>query len=236
MDTQLATQSPSVGSMLGAFIDKGLTPDNVAAFKELIQLHREQVALDAAKEFAVALADLQAETIHVQATKKVDEKVDGSCRYKFAPYESIMKEVQPMLAKHGFSISFDTENGDQRLTSICTLMHKGGHSKVNKFAVRYGKPPGSSDAQGDMSTKSYAKRGALCDCLNITIDHDDDARMEGATISADEAAQLEARVEKCHGDKAKFLKLAGSTSFDAITTAKMDVLLDFLERKERQSK
>lgn len=226
-------EPPSVGMMLQGVIDKGVTADNVAAIEKLVGLYERMEAKKAEVEFAGALAGLQAETVRVVATKKVDVKADGSCRYKFAPYEEIMATVQPLLTKHGFSVTFDTQSEDQRLTSICTLTHKAGYSRSNRFAVRYGKPPGSSDAQGDMSTKSYAKRGALCDCLNISIEHDDDAKIEGAPISSEQAFDLERRVALLNQDHTKFLKWLQSPSYAEIPTAKYAMADDFLAKKEK---
>jgi len=236
MNELATTNEPSVALMLQTMCERGINSESVAAFSQLCALKERMEDKQAERDFAAALTALQGETIRVQATKKVDQKADGTCRYKFAPYEEIMREVQPMLTKHGFSITFDTETAEQRLTSICTLTHSSGHSRQNKFAVRYGKPPGSSDAQGDMSTKSYAKRGALCDALNISIDHDDDARNEGSgeTISADEAAELCRRVMACGSSEVKFLQFAGATTYMDIPSDKLQSLLDMLARKERE--
>lgn len=229
---------PSVAQILSAAVSGGVTPDNVEVVERMMALMERNEARQAEKDFAGALADLQAETCRVSATRAVDQRPDGSCRYRFAPYEEIMAAVQPMLSRHGFSISFDTETGDQRLTSVCTLTHRGGHSRQNRFAVRYGKPPGSSDAQGDMSTKSYAKRGALCDALNIVIDHDDDGRNDGSPepITANEAADLRAKCEEVGADKAKFLAFADAKSFEEIQADKLDMLLNELERKRKEKK
>ncbi len=143
-----------------------------------------------------------------------------------------MRTVKPILTRHGFSITFDTESNGDRLTSICTLMHKSGHARQNRFAVRYGKPPGSSDAQGDMSTKSYAKRGALCDALNIVVEHDDDARMIGKPIAAALAEDLETRVMRVGSDVTAFLKYAGAERFEDISDDRYPVLDEMLKKKE----
>lgn len=235
-EQQLATtQEPSVAVMLQSMlqgVQQGqITPESVEVLKGMMDLYERNEKRQAEKEFAAALTDLQGETIRVQATKQVDVK-NGVPRYVFAAYEDIMKVVQPMLTKHGFSITFDTEVGDQRLTSICTLTHKSGHSRSNKFAVRYGKPPGSSDAQGDMSTKSYAKRGALCDALNISIEKDDDARMEGDFITSEQADSLRRRVAATDSDEQKFLAFADADSYQNIRASRFDSLDEFLRRKE----
>ena len=229
------TQEPSIGLMLQTMVEKGINESSVAAFSQLCALKERMEDKQAERDFATALVDLQGETIRVQATKAVDQKSDGTCRYRFAPYEEIMAVVQPILTRHGFSITFDTEVGDNRLTSICTLTHKSGHSRANKFAVRYGKPPGSSEAQGDMATKSYAKRGALCDALNISIDHDtdgDDARGLGAPITAQQAADLRDRVEACGANEKKFLEYAGAETFETIPESKLDALHEVLRQRE----
>jgi hypothetical protein len=237
-DSQLAVQTaePSVALMLqGALtsIQAGeVTGQHVEVLSRMMDLYERNEKRVAEKDFAAALVDLQGETIRVQATKAVDQKADGSCRYRFAPYEEIMATVQPMLTRHGFSITFDTEEGDARLTSVCTLTHKSGHSRSNKFAVRYGKPPGSSDAQGDMSTKSYAKRGALCDALNITVEHDDDARMIGKPIGKALGEELQARVKACGADEQAFLKFAGAANYESVGDERWDALDAMLKRKE----
>lgn len=234
-ETQIAKAEPSVGIMLSnalAAIQHGeVTPQHVDVLDKMMGLYERDEKRRAEKDFASSLVDLQGETIRVHATKQVDVK-DGVPRYTFAPYEEIMAVVQPMLTRHGFSVTFDTRIEDTRLYSICTLTHKAGHSRSNQFAVRFSKPPGSSDPQGDMSTKSYAKRGALCDALNISIEHDDDARMIGMPIGKALSEDLEKRVTEVGADRAAFLKYAGADKFDEISDERWPVLDELLHRKE----
>lgn len=237
-EKQVSTQpEPSVGGMLQKVIEAGITSENVGTLEKMMDLYERNEKRQAEREFAAALTALQGETIRIVATKAVDQKPDGTCRYKFAPYEEIMRQVQPMLTRHGFSVTFDTETGDNRLTSICTLTHSSGHSRSNKFAVRYGKPPGSSDAQGDMSTKSYAKRGALCDALNISIEHDtdgsDDPRNLGASVTDEQAAGLRELCEAVGADKAKLFRFAGASSFETIPAARYEEIFAMLKKKEQ---
>lgn len=222
-----------------------VTPQHVEVLCQMMDLYERNEKREAEKAFASALTELQGETIRVQATKAVDVK-NGVPRYTFAPYEEIMQLVQPMLTRHGFSITFDTKVDDQRLTSVCTLTHKAGHSRSNQFSVRFSKPPGCSDAQGDMSTKSYAKRGALCDALNIVVDHDDDARMVGKPIGKERGLELRRRVVETKSDEIAFLKFAGvnvnedeldcheayDEAYAEISDERYDSLDDILRRKE----
>lgn len=239
-----AIQEPSVGLMLQGMLTSvqtgEVTGQTVEIMKGMMDLYNLSQDRQAARDFSEALVGLQGETGRVAATKAVEPRPDGTCRYRFAPYEEIMLIVQPMLTKHGFSITFDTEMGEHRLTSVCTLTHKSGHSRQNRFAVKYAKPPGSSEAQGDMSTKSYAKRGALCDALNIVIDKDndgagmgDDAKSDGAPVTEDQAADLWDLCEATGTDKVTFLKSAGGVKkFEEIPASRFDDLQKMLKKKE----
>ncbi len=231
----LAVPEPSVDQMLSgalASIQSGeVTLQYAEVLDKMMGLYEREKKRRAETDFAASLVALQGETIRVQATKAVDVKA-GVPRYTFAPYEEIMRICQPILTRHGFSVTFDTKIDGDRLYSVCTLTHKAGHSRSNQFAVRFTTPPGSSSAQGDMSTKSYAKRGALCDALNISIEHDDDARMIGKPIGQALALDLEDRVRKVGADENAFLKYAGAKTYAEISDERYAALDELLKRKE----
>ena len=184
MSKQIAVRSdePSVALMLQEVIKGGITDDNVSALEAPVVGPYDRNASQETRSAnsTIRFAKLQSELRSVNATRTVPNK-DGSPRYRFAPFEDIMEEVQPVLVANGFSISFNSrfmEGG--RMVSICTLRHIGGFSQSNEFAVRIGGgPPGATETQADGAAKTYAKRGALCDALNIVVEHDDDARMIG---------------------------------------------------------
>lgn len=230
-------QEPSIGLMLQKFIEAGVTTDNVAAFEKLCDIRERMDNKQAEREFNAAFTQLQSKMPQIAATKPVPNK-DGSIRYRFAPFEEIMEKVQPLLTDHGFSVSFNTRAVDNgRLTVICTLRHISGHSTNNEFAVRIGQgPPGSTETQADGAAKTYAKRGALSDCLNIAIDHDDDARMIGKPIGKALAEDLQARVKACGADEQAFLKYAGAADYESIPDDRFDALDALLTRKERGGK
>jgi hypothetical protein len=225
----------SPAGMMQAMIKSGVTAENVAAFTELVKLSEHMEDRSAAKAFAAAFVQLQQDMPRIQAKKAVPNN-DGTTRYVFAPYESIMEQVAPYLAKHGFTIAFSTRYDGPRVVKICTLMHAGGHSKSNEFAARIGSgPPKASEAQADGAAGTYAKRFALCDALNIVIDIDSDARAEGGTITAEQAKSLRERVRQTASDEAKFLAFAlhgRPGTFEDITADMYEALDTNLRRKE----
>lgn len=229
-------EEPSAGQMMSAMIQAGITTENVAAFKELVLLQERSEDRTAKRRFAEAFSTLQAELPPVQAMKPVPNR-DGSIRYRYAPYDEILRQVKPYLDKHGFSIRFSQRSDEKRITMVCTLLHKGGHFETNEFSCRIGSgPPSSSESQADGAASSYAQRGALCDALNIVVRQDDDARSEGSNVAVtpEQADELERRLKMINGDVVAFLKLAGSKSFAEILAVKYDILDQFLAMKERK--
>lgn len=225
-------QEFNAGQMMHIMIQAGITTENVAAFKELVLLQERGEDRKAKREFAAAFSALQAEMPAVQAMKPVPNR-DGTVRYKYAPYEDILKQIKPYLDKHGFSLRFSQKSEATRITMVCTLLHNGGHSETNEFSCRIGQgPPSSNESQADGAASSYAQRGALCDALNIVVRTDSDARLEGGNVTQEQADELERRVKLTNSDVKKFLAFAEASTFETIKSAKYPVLDDFISRKE----
>lgn len=226
----------NIGGMLQAVIQQGVTKDNVAALESLVKLYEHTCALDAEREFAKAFNALQTEMPNIQAIREVPDK-QGNLKYKYAPYEDIMKQVRPLLLKHGFSISFSQRFDAARIISVCKLTHSGGHSRENEFAVRTGAGPyGATETQADGAAGTYAKRFALCNALNIVCEHDTDARAEGGFITPDQAKDLQARVLATGSNEEFFLKYAGAKDYSEIRAGKYAALDASLRKKENTTR
>jgi len=225
-----------VGTLLQAMITKGITGEAVGAVEQLVKLQERMEDRRAEKEYSVAFVALQGEMPSVQATKVVPNR-DGTARYKFAPFDEIMRQVGPLLQKHGFTVTFSTDytqGPPPRLVQHCTLQHVSGHKRTNSFAVRVGGgPPGASETQADGAANTYAKRYALINALNITVgaELDDDARADGDEISQDKAEYLRQRCAEVKADVPKFLKFAQAQSFETIREAMYPELVKLLDKK-----
>lgn len=229
----VSSPEPSIGSMMQAVIDKGVTTENVVALDKLVGLYERMEVRKAEQSFTTAFVALQADLPTIVAKTVIQN------RGKYEKFEDVMHVVQPLLHKHGFTVSFSMDFNENRIIETCTLKHVGGHSQANSFAVRTGKA--DSDSQADCKAATTAKRNALCNALNIVIRQDvlteeHDPRIEGGTITSEQAFELERRVAETNSDKAKFLRLAGTDSFATIKTGKYDILDQMLRTKERGGK
>lgn len=224
---------PDVADMLHAVITKGVTAENVNAVKEIVALYERMEDRKSAKSASQALREMQAEAKAIIANKVVPDK-HGGCRYKYAPYEEIMAQAQPLLTKHGFSVRFSQRMDADRLTSVCTLTHDDGHSFTNEFTVRVGSgPPGATTTQADSSAGTTAQREAFCDALNVVRRVDDNAASIGGKITQQQADELERRVAETNSNRAAFFRVAGAESFADIAATKYEILDNLLAEKER---
>lgn len=227
----------AITKILAGALEKGVTPENVSVMERLLAMQERYDAKQAEREFAAAFVEVQANMPRIEASKPVPDKF-GNVKYVFAPFEDIMRAVKPLLLKHGFTIRFDTAVDGPRIKQTCKLMHKGGHTVENSFYARIGSgPPGSSEAQGDGAASTYAKRFALCNALNIVIEHDtdgrDDARHEGAPITEDEVLYLKELVKETGSNEAAFLKFAGADTYDKIGSTRYSACVAALKSKKK---
>lgn len=232
--TALALASePSAGQLLQALIDRGNPEANIGVLERLVALKERSDAKQAEREFAVAFHALQQETLSVQARDEVPDK-HGGVRYVFASYECIMRQVGPLLLKHGFSVSYDSEFKENRMVMRCTLTHVSGHSRVTSQFMRVGAVYGANDAQNDGATATMARRYALCSALNIVISRDTDgadATNEGQAISFDMAQTLAEMVKETNSNEAAFLKYAGAAKYEEIGQNRYQELFRSLQQK-----
>jgi hypothetical protein len=237
--TELVTgKEPTVGQLLQHVIEKGDPVANIEVLERLIALKERSDAKQAEREFAVAFAKLQREIGSVEAKKEVPNR-DGSIRYIYAPFEDIMRHVQPFLEANGFSVTFSSEIKEDRVVLHCTIRHTAGHSQTNQFMARIGSgPPNASGAQADGAAATYAKRRAFCDALNIVAEvdtdgADQDARSLGAPISHEQAQTLRELVKETRSNEAAFLKYAGAATYEEIGQKRYQELFRTLQHKLR---
>jgi len=233
---QRYSETNPIGAMLNSVVEKGITAENVSAMKELVGLYERMEDRGAKQHFTAAMTALQAELPKVIATRIIPNK-DGTIRSTFADYGTIMDAIEPYLTKHGFSVSFTIRYDGPRLIAICRMKHAAGHEDTNEFGVRIGNgPPGCSEAQADGAARSYARRGALCDALNIVVDHDNDARAMGTKITPEQAASLRDRAKAAGADESRLLRFAGADSYEEIRSTSYASVDEALRKKETTAK
>lgn len=123
------------------------------------------------KELATALAKAQAQFPAIPRSKEVTVQTSkGSYKFKYAPFEEILRSTRPQLADNGLSFTQGVIDGNMIET---TIMHSSGEwiAQSVPLIVQWVGP------QALGSALSYSKRYGFCSAFGIHADDDDDGNI-----------------------------------------------------------
>lgn len=142
---------------------------DVSVARELLEMQKDFVKHQAIINYNNDFALMSKEIPVIAKSKKAHNT-------SYAPLEDIVKVIQPILSKYGFSVSFTTEQqGLEAVTVNCFLQHKDGHSTSTALMLPTKAVNNSMNAmQAIGAAISYGKRYTICGILNIATAQDDD--------------------------------------------------------------
>lgn len=142
---------------------------DVSVARELLEMQKDFMRHQAVINYNNDFALMSKEIPVIAKSKKAHTT-------SYAPLEDIVKVVQPILSKYGFSVSFTTnQDGLDAVTVNCSLQHKDGHSTSTSLMLPTKAVNNSMNAmQAIGAAISYGKRYTICGILNIATAQDDD--------------------------------------------------------------
>lgn len=220
-----------------------LTDPNIPADKmEVVMKMRREVLGDQAREaFQEHFAAFSAELPQVERDGTVELVKDGRPvgRYAFTTIEGMDVILRPLLAKHGFAISFASVDAKDGVTVTGTLSGWGWErSSTYSFPPDAG--PGRNALQARGSSRRYAKRYIVDDLCNVVRKgKDDDARgaLE-ALIDAPQINELLDLIKSTGTNEAAFLRtmVSGSETLHDIRQRDFPRLVMALREKQKRVK
>jgi len=175
-----------------------------------MQMVQQALASGAGIEVLTKLMDLQERWEKTQARKDFDEAIaaakaqikpvarnkKGHNDKRYADFAAYAREVDPILADHGLSYRFRTDQ-DDRIKVTCILSHKSGHSETNTLAGPADSSGSKNAIQAIGSTLTYLQRYTLTQALGLAASDDDDGRAaEDRPLSAAAEAAINS-VREC---------------------------------------
>lgn len=147
---------------------------DVEKLRQIIELQEHILDRNAESAFNAAFARMQPEIPTIRERARTDKTT-------YAPLEDIVETVRPILSKHGFTLSFQTEWPDKKTVKVTGILtHLEGHARKSEFLSDADTGPGRNAIQALGSAVTYGKRYTAKDLLCIvTRDEDDDARRWG---------------------------------------------------------
>lgn len=221
----------SMAELLYMAVEKG-TP--VAELKELVALHETMSQRQAQQDFAAAMARFQAECPSIKKSSKANfaTRGGGAMSYTFAALDEIADTVNPILAKHGLSYTWDATVNGGALTCVCTVRHCNGFSTQSSITLPTDSASAMSSQQKVGSALTFARRLSLTSALGLTTTDDDtDGADKGGVITEEQAWDLEALRDEIGVDAAKFMKFLGVSTLAELPASKYAGAVAALEKK-----
>ncbi|MBI8355616.1 ERF family protein [Pseudomonas aeruginosa] len=152
---------------------------DIEKLERLMAMHERMQAKQAEQQYAEAMAAMQ------QELPAIGERGNAAGRYTYALWEDINEKLKPILAKHGFSISFRMPRCDKGIEVEGVLTHRAGHSERTTIVLPADTSGNKNAVQAVASSVSYGKRYTAGALLNFTTHGEDDDAFTAAAAEND---------------------------------------------------
>jgi len=214
--------------------------------ERLMQMQERMAANRAKVAFDAALAEMQPKlpVIDRKGRIEVREKDNQGKRTgalqqstPYALWEDINEAIRPILAEHGFSLTFRHGRSPEGLVTVTGILaHREGHREEDTFVLQHDSTGSKNAVQAVGSSNSYGKRYTAINLLNITTrGQDDDGKAAGApdTISEEQIGDLTALIESVGADKTRFLKFFKVEQLSELPAKRFHEAVTMLNAKSR---
>ena len=214
---------------------------DVEKLERLAELHMQMLARAAELAYGVAMNALQGDLTPVKK-----RGVNSQTASRYARLEDIERMLDPLIAKHGFSISVSTGTSDKEdhTKYVAIVRHTGGHKTTHELDAPFD-DMGMKGARtktkihGMSSARSYCKRILKTEIFDVTTTNDDDGNAAGGlgpsaeTINDMQAADLRALIDEIGANEAAFLKVCKVDKWEELPASMYKAAVQRLEMKRR---
>jgi hypothetical protein len=233
-------QAQSESNAVIAMIERAARDPNVDIDKmqRLLDMRANETARQAKAAYAAALAEMQPKLPVIGRRGQIKIGQDASKNPKYALWEDINDAIKPVLAAHGFALSFRTGRDGDRVTVTGILSHRDGHSEETTMVLPIDTGPGRNAVQSIGSSTSYGKRYTATALLNLTSrGEDDDGEAGGAEpITDKQSEELKTLIVQVGADIQKFLKVFKIDRVEDLPAKRFEEAKTRLEQFGKQAK
>lgn len=184
---------------------------DVDKMERLMQMHRDEIARQAAQAYAEGLVRVQR---NMPTVRK--DRTNTQTNSTYATLEAVNRVVTPLYTAEGFALSFGTEDSplSEHVRIVCDVIHRDGHSRRYFYDApmdghgiggKVNKTP--THARG--SAVAYGRRYLTNMIFNLTTsDEDDDGNAASETPEQAEAAERAAAAAEAERSRSANLAAA----------------------------
>lgn len=222
-----------------AALDPAFDPDRL---NKLLDVKERWEREEARKAYGEALARAQGNMPVVEKNKHVyfeGRQGRAPTDYWHADYGNLIATIAPVLAAEGLSYDHVVEQSGGEITVTCILTHARGHSKSVTMSAPPDDTGGKNTIQQVKSTTTYLKRSTFEAVTGAaTKDDDDDGRGYSAapeTISGEQIARLNAKIEELGVDRESFLRFLKVDQIEDLRAAWFPQAMQALEERAKRA-
>ncbi len=208
---------------------------DIDKMERLMAMHERLLQQQAKTAFNDAMAEAQKEMLPIS-----QDATNPQTRSKYASYNQLDKALRPVYTRHGFSISYDTDDSPKAdHVRVLAYVCRGGFERTYKVDMP---ADGKGAKGGDVMTKThatgaavaYGKRYLLKAIFNVAEGEGDrDGNEDAPTLSEDQIANLRALLTEVKASEASFLKWARCKSLSEILAKNYHECVKAIEAKRK---
>lgn len=204
---------------------------DVAKMHGLLDVQERLLNKQAEIDFNADFHALQSDLPRITKDAKILHK--GVLVSTYAKYETIDSVIRPLLAKHNFSLRFNTETQGQVIVITGTLSHRGGHSVTDKIPLGIESSGAKNSVQGVGSTITYGKRYLVGMLLNLVFEgEDDDGNKAGhRKMTPEQVEEIESLLTSTGADRKRFLSFVNAESVEKMSATDFQKAVNALRKK-----
>lgn len=206
----------------------------VEMIERLMTLQERWEANMGRKAFDLAISEAKAKIPAIVKNREVDfTSSKGRTHYRHEDLAQIAKVIDPILAEHGLSYRYRSEQDGQTVKVTCILSHRDGYSEETSLQSGSDQSGNKNHIQAVGSALTYLQRYTLKAALGLAASNDDDGQQAetGARITADQFRTLQEKIERAGADEERFVKYLKVESLEELPQSKFGAADAALDQK-----
>lgn len=190
---------------------------DVDKFERLMAMYDRHLEREAQRAYYAALAVMQPLLPEIAEAGEILDK-QGEVQSTYALWEDIQRDIKPILAEHGFALTFSVSHQGDRLSVTGKLSHRAGHVEETTLPLPLDTSGNKNTVQAYGSSTSYGMRYTARALLNLTSRGEDDDGVAGGTklVSEGEYEALMMLAQRAQVDLVRFNAFLKVPSLDQL--------------------
>lgn len=225
------TVSPSdTNSPMGMIAHAVQQGASVETLEKLMALQERHEKNHARRAFDMAIAKAKASIGPIVKRQEVDfTGAKGRTNYKYESLADIDAQVDPILASHGLSCRYRSNDDGSNVTVTCVIAHELGHFEETSLSGPADMSGNKNPYQGKGSAVTYLQRYTKKIALGLSATVDDDAQGASVvetprvkTVTPEQYIQLRDKAEEAGVDEQTICDAYGGSSLQQFPFASFD--------------